>query len=74
MGSLIILLASQALALAAPAADAPPAAPAPRGAQVSAAATVEILHAETNLEQAGPQGLKRQRLTSAEGRVAIAFE
>ena len=72
MASAIILLASQALALTAPTAMMPT----PRGAQVSAAATatVEILHAETTREEPGPQALKRQRLTSADGRVSIAFE
>ena len=70
MGSLIIVLASQALALSAPQAELPAA----RGARVSAAATVQILHAETTREDAGPQALKRQRLTSAGGRVSIAFE
>ena len=74
MGSVIILLASQVLALTAPAAPAPLDAPGPRGAQVSAAATVVILHAETTRAEAGAQALKRQRLTSAEGRVTIAFE
>ena len=70
MGSVIFLLASQALALAAPVAEAP----APRGAHVSAAATVEILQAETNRADAGPQALKRQLRTGAEGRVSIEFE
>ena len=70
MVSALILLASQALALAAPAADRP----APRGAQVSAAATAEILHAETTREPTGPQALKRQRRTGVDGRVAIEFE
>ena len=70
MGSLIIVLASQALALAAPPAELPAA----RGVRVSAVATVQILHAETTLEDTGPQALKRQRLTSADGRVAVAFE
>ena len=70
MGCLIIMLASQALALSIPAAELP----ATRGARVSAAATVQILHAETTREDTGPQALKRQRLTSADGRVSIAFE
>ena len=70
MVSKIILLASQALALTAPAADRPSA----RGAQVSAAATAEILHAETTREDSGPQALKRQRRTGADGRVSIEFE
>ena len=70
MVSAIILLASQALALAAPAAD-PPAA---RGAQVSAAATAQILHAETTREDSGPQALKRQRRAGADGRISFEFE
>ena len=70
MVSALFLLASQALALTAPAADRP----APRGVQVSAAATVEILHAETTREDPGPQALKRQRRTGADGRIAIEFE
>ena len=70
MGSLIILLVGQTLALAAPAAERPT----PRGAQVSAAATAEILHAETTREDAGPQALKRQRRAGADGRVSIEFE
>ena len=70
MVSAIILLVSQTLALAAPGAEPP----APRGAQVSAAATVEILHAETTREVPGPQALKRQRRTGADGRVSIEFE
>ena len=70
MGSVITILASQVLALSAPAADAP----AVQGARVSATATVEILHAETTREEAGPQALKRQRRIGAAGRVSIEFE
>ena len=74
MASAIILLASQALALvpafAAPAAEAP----ALRGVRISAAATVEILRAETNREARGPQELTRQRRTGADGRISIEFE
>ena len=70
MGSLIIVLASQALALATPVMGTP----APHGARVSAAATVEILHAETTREEPGPQALKRQRRTGADGRISIEFE
>ena len=70
MGSAIILLASQALALTSPAVDAPVV----HGAQVSAIATVQILHAETTREEAGPQALKRQRRIGAAGRVSIEFE
>ena len=70
MESVIILLASQALALSVPAADAPVA----HGAQVSAIATVEILHAETTRELPGPLALKRQRRIGAAGQVSIEFE
>ena len=70
MGSLIIVLASQALALSALPAELPAA----RGARVSAAATVQILHAETTRENTGPQALKRQRRTGADGRISIEFE
>ena len=70
MGSVIILLASQALALTVPAAN-PPAA---HGARVSATATVVILHAETTREEAGPLALKRQSRIGAGGRVSIEFE
>ena len=70
MGSVIILLASQALAILAPAADAP----ARRGVQVRASATAEILHAETTREETGPLALKRQRRAGADGRISIEFE
>ena len=70
MGSVIALLASQVLALSAPVADWPAA----HGAQVSAVATVEILHAETTREVPGPQALKRQRRIGAAGQVSIEFE
>ena len=70
MGSVIALLASQALALSAPATDWPAA----RGAQASAAATVEILHAETTREAPGPLALKRQRRAGPAGQVSIEFE
>ena len=70
MASAIILLASQVLALAAPAAETP----ALGGARISAAATVEILRAETNREARGPQELTRQRRTGADGHISIEFE
>ena len=70
MASAIILLASQVLALAAPAAETP----ALRGARISAAATAEILRAETNREARGPQELTRQRRTGADGHISIEFE
>ena len=70
MATAIILLASQALAFAAPAADVPTA----HGARVSATATVVILHAETTREDAGPRALKRQRRIGATGRVSIEFD
>ena len=70
MGSVIILLASQALALAAPAAGTP----SPQGARVVAIATVEILHAETTRIEAGPQALKRHLSINSAGQVSIEFE
>ena len=70
MGSVITLLAGQMLALAVP----PEEWPAARGARISAIATVEIVHAETTREEAGPLALKRQRRIGAGGRVSIEFE
>ena len=70
MATAIILLASQALALAAPAADLRTA----HGARVSATATVVILQAETTREEAGPRALKSQHRIGASGRVSIEFE
>jgi hypothetical protein len=67
MGSVTILLASQALALAAPA-------PVQQGARVSAIATVEILHAETTRDEPGPQALVRHRRANADSRISIEFE
>ena len=65
-----LILASQALAIAAPAASAPK----PSGARVSAVATAEILHAETTREDGGALALNRHRRASADGRVTIEFE
>ena len=65
-----LILASQALAIAAPAASAPK----PSGARVSAVATAEILHAETTREDGGVLALNRHRRASAVGRVTIEFE
>ena len=70
MGSAITLLASQVLAFTAPSVNAAVA----QCARISAIATVQILHAETTREEAGPLALKRQRRIGAGGRVSLEFE
>ena len=69
MGSVILLLASQALAVATPVPGKPP-----PGARVSAVATAEILRAETTRDEGTAMSLQRHRRTNSDGRVAIEFE
>ena len=69
MGSTFILIASQALVLAAPAATPPP-----QGARVSALASVEILRAATTRDDGAALALNRHRRASPDGRITIEFE
>lgn len=69
MGSTFILIASQALILAAPAAT-----PQPQGARVSALASAEILRAATTRDDGAAPALNRHRRASPDGRITIEFE